>query len=102
MDAGILIGVVIAERAGGIDVLHHNPDTVTACIVCTAGQALMHDDEVFGRAVDLDLDDTANGLCAQFYVCHCYLLAKNQTHGKTPMGLVFCETVAVMALCCFL
>jgi hypothetical protein len=64
VDAGILVGVIVAERVRCVDVFHQQPRTVAAIVIGAAGQALMHDDEIFGRTVDFDFDDAANGLCA--------------------------------------
>ena len=96
----VVVGTVPLHR--GIDVLHYHPNAVAACIIGAAGQALLHDNKIFGRAVDLDLDDAANGLCAQFYVCHCYLLVFVQANGMISAGRVFCDTERDRALCCFL
>ena len=64
VDAGILVGVIVAERVRCVDVLHQQPSTVAAIVIDAGRLALMHDDEIFGRTVDFDFDDAANGLCA--------------------------------------
>ena len=69
----IVVGAVPLHR--GVDVLHQQPRSGTAGIIGAGIRvALLHNNKIFGRAVDLDLDNTANGFRAQFYVCHCYLL----------------------------
>ena len=103
MDAGILVGVIVAECGRSVDVLHQQPSTVTAGIIGAGIRiALLHDNKIFGRAVDLDFDNAANGFCAQFYVCHCYLLVFVQAHGMISAGRVFCDTERDRALCCTL
>ena len=103
MDAGILVGVIVAERGRGVDVLHQQPRSIATRIVGAGVRvALLHNNKIFGRAVDLDFDNAANGFCAQFYVCHCYLLVFVQAHGMISAGRVFCDTERDRALCCFL
>ena len=103
VDAGILVGVTVAECGRGVDVLHQQPSTVTAGIIGTGIRvALLHNNKIFGRAVDFDFDNAANGFRAQFYVCHCYLLVFVQAHGMISAGRVFCDTERDRALCCFL
>lgn len=71
VDAGILVGVIVAERGRCVDVLHQQPRSgATRIIGAGIRIALLHDNKIFGRAVDLDFDNAANGFCAQFYVCH--------------------------------
>ena len=103
VDAGILVGVIVAERGRCVDVLHQQPRSgATRIIGAGIRIALLHDNKIFGRAVDLDFDNAANGFRAQFYVCHCYLLVFVQAHGMISAGRVFCDTERDRALCCFL
>ena len=61
----IVVGVCSMPLAVFVDVLHQHPCTVAACVIdARIRDALMHDDEIFGRTVDFDFDDAANGLCA--------------------------------------
>ena len=60
----IVVGVCSMPLAVFVDVLHHQPSTVAAIVIDAGRLALMHDDEIFGRTVDFDFDDAANGLCA--------------------------------------
>ena len=104
MDAGILVGVIVAtERGRGVDVFHQQPRAIAACVIdACIRDALMHNDKVLDRTVHFDFNGAANGLCAQFYVCHCYLLVFVQAHGMISAGRVFCDTERDRALCCFL
>ena len=103
VNAGILVGVIVAERGRGVDVLHQKPSTVAAGIIGAGVRvALLHNNKIFGRAVDFDFDNAANGFRAQFYVCHCYLLVFVQAHGMISAGRVFCDSERDRALCCSL
>ena len=103
VDAGILVGVIAAERGRGVDVLHQQPRSIATRIIGAGVRvALLHNNKIFGRAVDFDFDNAANGFRAQFYVCHCYLLVFVQAHGMISAGRVFCDTERDRALCCFL
>ena len=71
VDAGILVGVIVAERGRGVDVLHQQPRSIATRIIGAGVRvALLHNNKIFGRAVDFDFDNAANGFRAQFYVCH--------------------------------
>ena len=60
----IVVGVCSIPLAFFVDVFHQQPSTVAAIVIDAGRLALMHDDEIFGRTVDFDFDDAANGLCA--------------------------------------
>ena len=82
MDAGILVGVIVAERGRCVDVLHQQPRSgATRIIGAGVRVALLHNNKIFGRAVDFDFDNAANGFRAQFYVCHCYLSVSHDLRG---------------------
>ena len=103
VDAGILVGVIVAERGRCVDILHQQPRSVATRIIGAGVRvALLHNNKIFGRAVDFDFDNAANGFRAQFYVCHCYLLVFVQAHGMISAGRVFCDTERDRALCCTL
>ena len=67
---GIIVGVRSMPLAAFVDVLHQKPRSGAAIVIDAGRLALMDDYEIFGRAVDFDFDNAANGFRAQFYVCH--------------------------------
>lgn len=71
IDAGTLVGVIVVEHRRCVDVLHQQlRPGATRIIGAGIRITLLHNNKIFGRAVDLDFNNAANGFCAQFYVCH--------------------------------
>ena len=71
VDLGILVGIIVAELGRCVDVLHQQlRPGATRIISAGIRITLLHNNKIFGRAVDLDFNNAANGFCAQFYVCH--------------------------------
>src|SRR5699024_4920058 len=54
----------------GIDVLHQQPGAVAAVIVQAGRLALVHNDEVLRTAVQVQFEDRADGLGAEFHICY--------------------------------
>ena len=76
MNARVLIGVTAAECGCGVNVLEQNPRSVAGIVVDTGRLTLMNNNEILGRAVDLDFNGATDGFRAQFYVCHIASLQK--------------------------
>lgn len=71
VDAGILVGVIVAERVRCVDVLHQQLRPGTTRIIGAGIRiTLLHNNKIFGRAVDLDFNGAANSLHAEIYICH--------------------------------
>lgn len=71
IDAGTLVEAIVAELGRCVDVLHQQLRSgATRIIGAGIRVALLHNDKVLGRAVNLDFDNTANSLHAEIYICH--------------------------------